>query len=123
MNFFSDLGKFILRISFSLMMLTHGISKVDRLFDDEIKFSDPIGIGSFLSLILIAFAEFVAPIFILIGFKSRWFSIFPVIGMAVAAFVSHWEDPFPRKEKALLFMFGFLVIAMIGPGKYSIDKK
>ena len=123
MNFFSDLGKFILRISFSLMMLTHGISKVNRLFADEIKFSDPIGIGSFLSLILIAFAEFVAPIFILIGFKSRWFSIFPVIGMAVAAFVSHWEDPFPRKEKALLFMFGFLVIAMIGPGKYSIDKK
>jgi len=123
MNFFSDLGKFILRISFSLMMLTHGISKVNRLFADEIKFSDPIGIGSFLSLILIAFAEFVAPIFILIGFKSRWFSIFPLIGMAVAAFVSHWEDPFPRKEKALLFMFGFLVIAMIGPGKYSIDKK
>ena len=123
MNFFSDLGKFILRISFSLMMLTHGISKVDRLFADEIKFSDPIGIGSFLSLILIAFAEFVAPIFILIGFKTRWFSIFPVIGMAVAVFISHWEDPFPRKEKALLFMFGFLVIAMIGPGKYSIDKK
>ncbi len=123
MNFFSDLGKVILRTSFSLMMLTHGISKVDRLFADEIKFSDPIGIGSFLSLILIAFAEFVAPIFILIGFKTRWFSIFPVIGMAVAAFISHWEDPFPRKEKALLFMFGFLVIAMIGPGKYSIDKK
>ncbi len=123
MNFFSDLGKFILRISFSLMMLTHGISKVDRLFADEIKFSDPIGIGSFLSLILIAFAEFVAPIFILIGFKTRWVSIFPVIGMAVAAFISHWEDPFSRKEKALLFMFGFLVIAMIGPGKYSIDKK
>ena len=123
MNFFSDLGKFILRISFSLMMLTHGISKVNRLFADEIKFSDPIGIGSFLSLILIAFAEFVAPIFILIGFKTRWFSIFPVIGMAVAAFISHWEDPFSRKEKALLFMFGFLVIAMIGPGKYSIDKK
>ncbi len=123
MNFFSDLGKFILRISFSLMMLTHGISKVDRLFADEIKFSDPIGLGSFLSLILIAFAEFVAPIFILIGFKTRWFSIFPVIGMAVAAFISHWEDPFSRKEKALLFMFGFLVIAMIGPGKYSIDKK
>ena len=123
MNFFSDLGKFILRISFSLMMLTHGISKVDRLFADEIKFSDPIGIGSFLSLILIAFAEFVAPIFILIGFKTRWFSIFPVIGMAVAAFISHWEDPFSRKEKALLFMFGFLVIAMIGSGKYSIDKK
>ena len=123
MNFFSDLGKFILRISFSLMMLTHGTSKVDRLFADEIKFSDPIGLGSFLSLILIAFAEFLAPIFILIGFKTRWFSIFPVIGMAVAAFISHWEDPFPRKEKALLFMFGFLVIAMIGPGKYSIDKK
>ena len=123
MNFFSDLGKFILRISFSLIMLTHGISKVYRLFADEIKFSDPIGLGSFLSLILIAFAEFLAPIFILIGFKTRWFSIFPVIGMAVAAFISHWEDPFPRKEKALLFMFGFLVIAMIGPGKYSIDKK
>ena len=123
MNFFSDLGRFILRISFSVLMLTHGISKVEKLFADEIKFSDPIGLGSFWSLILITFAEFVAPVFILVGFKTRWFSIFPVIGMAVAAFVSHWDDPFPRKEKALLFMFGFLVIAMMGPGKYSIDKK
>ena len=123
MRVFSDLGKFILRVSFSAMLLTHGATKVERLFADEIKFSDPIGLGSFLSLILISFAEFVAPILIIIGFKTRWFSLFPVIGMAVAAFISHSGDPFPRKEKALLFMFGFLVIAMIGPGKYSIDKR
>jgi len=123
MSFYSDLGKLVLRVSFSTILLTHGIGKVERLFADEIKFSDPIGLGSFLSLILIAFAEFIAPILIILGFKTRWFSLFPVIGMSVAAFVSHWGQPFPKMEKALLFMFGFLVVALIGPGKYSIDKR
>ena len=55
MKLFSDLGKLVLRISFSVLMLTHGISKVEKLFADEIKFGDPIGLGSFWSLILITF--------------------------------------------------------------------
>ena len=123
MNFFYDAGKLFLRVSFSLMLLPHGWSKINRLFEEDIKFSDPIGIGELPSLILVAFAEFIVPILIILGFKTRWFSIFPIITMVVVAFIHKWDQGFFEIEKALLFMSGFIAIALIGPGKYSIDKR
>ena len=123
MNLLSDIGKLILRISFSLILIPHGWSKINRLFAEDIKFSDPIGIGEVPSLILVAFAEFMAPILIILGFKTRWFSIFPIITMVVVVFIHKWGQGFLEIEKALLFLSGFLAIALIGPGKYSIDKR
>jgi putative oxidoreductase len=43
--------------------------------------------------------------------------------MLVAAFIVHLDDPFKRKELALLYLVGFLVVLLMGPGKYSLDKK
>ena len=123
MNFFYDTGKLFLRVSFSLMLLPHGWSKINRLFAEDIKFSDPIGIGEVPSLILVAFAEFIVPMLIILGFKTRWFSIFPIITMVVVVFIHKWGQGFLEIEKALLFLSGFLAIALIGPGKYSIDKR
>jgi len=123
MNFFYDAGKLFLRISFSLMLLPHGWGKMNRLFDDDIKFSDPIGLGEVPSLVLVAFAEFIVPILIILGLKTRILSIFPIITMIVAAFVVKLDQGFFAMEKALLFLAGFTAIALIGPGKYSIDKR
>ena len=123
MNFFYDTGKLFLRVSFSLMLLPHGWSKINRLFAEDIKFSDPIGIGEVPSLILVAFAEFIVPMLIILGFKTRWFSIFPIITMVVVVFIHKWGQGFLEIEKALLFLSGFIAIALIGPGKYSIDKR
>ena len=123
MNFFYDAGKLFLRVSFSLMLLPHGWSKINRLFAEDIKFSDPIGIGEVPSLILVAFAEFIVPMLIILGFKTRWFSIFPIITMVVVVFIHKWGQGFLEIEKALLFLSGFIAIALIGPGKYSIDKR
>tara|TARA_X000001036_G_scaffold383974_1_gene377705 strand:- start:935 stop:1252 length:318 start_codon:yes stop_codon:yes gene_type:complete len=105
------------------MLLPHGWSKINKLFAEDIKFSDPIGIGEVPSLILVAFAEFIVPILIILGFKTRWFSIFPIITMVVVAFIHKWDQGFFEIEKALLFMSGFIAISLIGPGKYSIDKR
>jgi putative oxidoreductase len=43
--------------------------------------------------------------------------------MLVAAFIVHLDDPFKRKELALLYLVGFLIVLLMGPGKYSLDKK
>jgi len=119
----SDIGKLVLRVSFSLLILTHGWGKLNRLFADEVKFSDPLGIGSVPTLVLAVLAEFVAPILIILGFKTRWVSLFPIATMLVAAFIVHVDDPFKRQELPLLFLSGFVAIALIGAGKYSIDKR
>ena len=112
----------ITRIIFSLSMITHGYPKLIKLVSENPSFVNPIGIGEIPTLILAVFAEFIAPIFIIIGFKTRIFSFFPIATMLVAAFIVHFDDPFKNKELALLYLAGFLTIFIIGPGKYSLDK-
>ena len=120
---YSNIALLIARISFSLSMMTHGYPKLIKLFSENPSFSNPIGIGEIPTLILAVFAEFIAPIFIIIGYKTKFFSIFPIATMIVAGFIVHFDDPFSRKEKALLYLAGFIVIYLMGAGKYSIDKK
>ncbi|MFL0354365.1 DoxX family protein [Xanthomarina sp. GH4-25] len=120
---FTDLALAILRISISGLMLVHGIPKIERLFSSPIEFGDPIGVGPTLSLILALIGEVVAPILIIIGFKTKLAAIPSAITMFVAAFIVHIDDDFGTKEKALLYLVCFVVIFLAGPGKYAIDNK
>lgn len=122
-NNFNHLALLILRIGFGGFLLTHGIPKINRLFESPIKFADPFGIGDTPTLILALIGEVVAPIFIIIGFKTKLAAIPSAITMAVAAFIIHAKDDLATKEHALLFMFAFVAIFLAGAGKYSIDKK
>ncbi|QLG46886.1 DoxX family protein [Costertonia aggregata] len=118
----SDIGLALLRIVPSLLMLTHGYGKLQMLMNGD-EFADPIGIGATPSLFLTVIGEFVCPILIIIGFKTRWAAIPAAITMFVAAFIVHGADPIGKKEMALLYLVFFVIIAILGPGKYSIDKK
>lgn len=118
-----NFGLLFLRVSLSGLMLVHGIPKLLNLLSGDLAFSDPFGLGSTISLILAILGEFVFPILIIIGFKTRLSAIPVLLTMAVAAFMHHANDPFSIKEKALLFLIGFISIALLGPGKYSVDKK
>ena len=120
----NNIALLILRVVFAGSMLYgHGLGKLNRLLEGNLSFSNPLGIGEIPTLILAVFSEFLAPIFIIIGYKTKFFSFFPAATMFVAAFIVHWGDPFGRVEKALLFLTVFVILMMTGPGKYSIDRK
>ncbi len=119
----NNIGLAFLRIGASGLMLTHGIPKFQNLISGNLEFGDPLGIGSTPSLFLAIIGEFICPLLVIIGFKTRWSAMPTVITMAVAAFIVHGGDPFKDKEKALLYLILFIAIILLGPGKYSIDKK
>ena len=118
---FNDLALAILRIGLSAMLLTHGIPKIAMLSNSPIQFPDPLGVGATTSLILVLIGEVVAPILVIIGFKTKLASIPPIITMLVAFFMVHLNDPFAKQEKALFYLLGYLVIFLAGAGKYAID--
>lgn len=120
---FKQIGLAFFRIAISAMMLTHGLPKLQKLVSGNFEFGDPIGIGAAPSLFLTVIGEFLCPILIIIGFKTRLASIPAAVTMLVAAFIAHGGDPFGKKEMALLYLVGFITIALLGPGKYSIDRK
>ena len=121
----NNIALLILRVVFAGSMLYgHGLGKLNRLLEGNLSFSNPLGIGEIPTLILAVFSEFLAPVFIIIGYKTKFFSFFPAATMFVAAFIVHWGDPFNEDlEKALLFLTVFVILMMTGPGKYSIDRK
>ncbi|MDO6471790.1 DoxX family protein [Maribacter sp. 1_MG-2023] len=118
-----DIGLAFFRIAISAMMLTHGLPKFQKLISGDFKFADPFGIGETPSLFLAVIGEFICPILIIIGFKSRLAAIPVAITMAVAAFITHGADDFSTKEKALFYLVAFVTISLLGPGKFGIDKK
>mgnify|MGYP000191587481 CR=1 FL=1 len=118
-----NLGLLLLRVGFSGMMLTHGIPKLLKMISGDFSFGDPIGIGEPATLILAVLSEVIFPILIIIGFKTRLAAIPVIITMAVAAFIVHAADPLGRKEMAILYLIAFIVIALLGGGKYSVDRK
>lgn len=112
-----------LRVALSGMMLTHGIPKFLKLISGDFEFVSVFGLGGAISLVVAVLGEVVFPILIIIGFKTRLSAIPVILTMAVAAFVIHANDPFGVKEKALLFLIGFITIALLGGGRYSLDRK
>ena len=103
-------------------MLTHGIPKLLRLFSgEEIIFADPFGFGMELTLLLAVFAEFICSILVMIGLGTRLAVIPLLITMLTAFLIIHAEDPFQRKELAALYFVIFVVLAITGAGKYSLD--
>ncbi|SRX55250.1 DoxX family protein [Aequorivita sp. CIP111184] len=118
-----NLGLLLLRVGFSGMMLTHGIPKLLKMISGDFSFGDPIGIGEPATLVLAILCEVIFPILIIIGFKTRLAAIPVIITMTIAAFIVHAADPLGTKEMAILYLIAFIVIALLGGGKYSVDRK
>ena len=116
------LGMLLLRLGIGVGMLTHGYGKLMKVLAGDFSFGDPIGLGPTLSLILCTLAEFVAPLFLIIGWKTRWFALLAAINMLVAFIIAHDGDPFAKKEKAFLYLIAFIFFYFSGAGKYSLDK-
>ena len=116
-----DFGILFLRVSLGLLMASHGLGKAQDLFAGRTDFADPLGIGPVASLALAAFAELLCALAVAVGFKTRWAAVPVVITMLVAIFTVHADDPFSRKEKAVVYAVGFLALALTGGGRYSLD--
>lgn len=118
-----DFGVLVLRISAAGTMLwQHGWPKLMHFSEKVDHFSDPIGVGPTLSLVLILIAEVLCSAAVLLGLWTRLTTLPLVIGMAVAAFFAHGDDPFAKKELALCYMAAFLALFFTGSGRFSLDR-
>lgn len=119
---FTSLGLLILRVGLAgTLLIRHGLPKLLDFSNKMHTFSDPIGLGSTLSLSLAVSAEFLCSILIIVGIFTRWVTIPVVIFFCVAFFVVHGGDPFAKKELAFIFLVGFTSILAAGPGRFSAD--
>ncbi|NUN13235.1 MAG: DoxX family protein [Myxococcales bacterium] len=120
----TDVGLLLLRVgSAATMLAVHGLAKVNNFSSLSTKFPDPLTIGSKASLLLAIGSEVICSALVILGLGTRIAAIPLWITMMVAAFLVHARDPFQKKELALLYALVFLVIALLGPGRYSLDQR
>jgi putative oxidoreductase len=116
-----DLGLLFLRIAAGGLMLYHGAPKLFNFQERFTTFSDPIGLGSGLSLVLVTFAEFFCAVFVIVGAFTRVALIPLLINLTVIVFVVHGGDPIKKKELAVFYLLTYIALFLTGPGKFSVD--
>ncbi|OIQ16226.1 MAG: DoxX family protein [Flavobacterium sp. MedPE-SWcel] len=117
-----DITLLLLRITVGCFMIAHGLQKLDVLMEGGIiEFPDPMGVGAQASLGLAVFAELICSFLILIGLATRLATIPLIITMIVAVFVIHGNDTFNHKELPSLYLAVYVLLLILGSGKFSID--
>ena len=124
----SDLGKLILRSGVGMMMLFHGIAKLNH------------GVGPLKSMLASAhlpeffaygifFGEVLAPLMLIVGYKTRIAGLLVAFTMLAAIFLAHSGDLFSLSrhggwaiELPALYLASALAIVFMGAGRYSLDK-
>lgn len=113
----------VVRVVIAGCMLYHGYPKFQQLIaGGEIKFADPIGIGTTASFVLTVFSEFFCSLLLLFGLATRLATIPLIISMLVIILIVHGPDTFDIKELAVHYLLVYLLLLVAGPGKYSIDR-
>ena len=124
-----DFTSLIARISTgTLMFYLHGLGKITSGYDRWERLgktvTDIIGIDSMaIPLGLMAsISESILAIFILIGFYTRTSTFFLGFTMMVAFNKHLFSEGLKSGEMALLYLILCIIIFLLGPGRYSIDR-
>ncbi|HJO70552.1 MAG TPA: DoxX family protein [Flavobacteriaceae bacterium] len=104
-----------------LFVFGYGLKKLKMLINGEDFFYSFLGFGSDITLLLASIGELIAPIFIIIGYKTRFFTALPLFMMFIVVFDVKSGEPFESYQTALLYLISLSIIIIAGPGKYSID--
>lgn len=119
---FGDFGLLVMRIGFGLAMITHGYAKLTRFSEISEQFPGIIPLlGPSGNLALAVFAELFCSIALIAGLFTRLALTQLIATMVVAAFIVHAQDDFGTKEKALLYLTGYVGLLLTGPGRFSLD--
>jgi len=119
----ASLGLLVLRLWIGLtMFLNHGLDKLKHFGDLAPNFPDPLGVGHSVSLGLSVFAEFFASLFLIFGFVTRFAALVLVINMSVAFFIVMKHSLDGNGELAFMYLMGYVVLLLAGPGGASLDR-
>lgn len=124
-----DLGKLIIRVALGALILLHGIAKLT---------GGIAGIGQMLQgtdlppvlAYAVLIGEVLGPLLLIVGFYARIGAVLIALNMLAAFVLSHLGQLAQLNEQggwALelqgMFLFTAIGLALIGPGRYSVNQR
>jgi putative oxidoreductase len=124
-----DTGKLILRLTVGVLMLLHGVAKVSGGVGGIGGMLQSAGLPAALAFGVYV-GEVLAPLLVIIGFYARIGALIMVVNMLFAIGLAHTKDIFLLTktggwaiELQAFFLFTALAVALIGPGRYAINRR
>ncbi|MDQ6531393.1 MULTISPECIES: DoxX family protein [Flavobacterium] len=118
----TDLGLLLLRLSTGGLMLFHGVSKLIHGISFLVENMGAFGYAVYIG-------EVLAPIAILLGFRTRIAAVLLAITCVVAVATAHAQEVFSISEHGgyalellMLYFLGALALFFTGAGKYAVSK-
>lgn len=115
-----NIAMLIVRIVFGLIMMRHGWEKLSHFANKQEKFMNFMGMGPTVSLGLATFAEFFCSLLLILGLFTRLATIPLLVTVFVILNLHHWEF-FGEHELVPCLATVYLMLLLVGPGKYSLD--
>lgn len=122
-------GKLILRLTLGILILLHGISKLIHGIGFISSTVHAAGLPGFVAYGVYV-GEVVAPILVLLGWYSRIGALVIAVNMLFAIALVHRaqigmlnENGGLALELQAMFLFTAAAIALLGPGRFSINQK
>lgn len=124
-----DLGKLIMRLTLGILILFHGVHKVQHGIEPIRGMVQSIGLPPDLAL-GVFLGEVLGPVLLIVGFYARIGAGLIFINMVVAIWLAHFQELFALSEHggwALelqgMFLFTALALMVTGPGRLSINRR
>ena len=124
-----SVGKLILRCALGALILFHGVAKLTGGVSGLSGMVTAAGLPSFVTYGVYV-GEVVAPVLVLLGWYARIGGALIAINMLFAIALAHRNEIFAlgssggwALELQGMFLFTALAVALIGPGRFSINDK
>ncbi len=122
-----DLAKLILRLALGVLILLHGLAKLNGGLAGIVGLVESHGLPGFLGYAVLI-GEIIAPLMVLLGFHARIGGLLIAINMVVAVVLVHlgqldhlngqggWQ-----LELQGMFFAVAIALALLGPGRFSVN--
>jgi putative oxidoreductase len=122
-------GKLILRVTLGVLILLHGIAKLRNGIDPIGGALEASGLPVFFKY-GVYIGEVIAPLLLIAGYYARIGAWLIAVNMLFAIGLMHWGEVFLLDaqngsltlEKEYMFMFSAIALALIGPGRFSVNQ-
>ena len=124
-----DFGKLILRLSLGLFVLLHGVAKITGGIGFITQVVQGAGLPAWVAYGVYV-GEIVAPVLVILGLHARIGAAIIALNMLFAIYLVHAAELFTlgqtggwALELQGMFLFGAIAIALLGPGRFSVNSK
>lgn len=125
----ADLGRLLLRLALGVLILFHGVAKLMNGIDPITQLVTSNGLPAFVAY-GVYIGEVFAPALVILGWYSRIASLLIAGNMVFALYLAHRADLFKLAatggyalELQAMFLIAAIALALLGPGRYSVNEQ